>query len=236
MKQSFLLSLSLSVIFFSACAQSPGGPTTSKSTKHVGGRCEGCEAIHECPVPFAQLNNTDTLPDFNGRGEKLEISGVVYQRDGKTPAKDVVIYIYHTDQSGVYPPGENAKGWQQRHGYIRGWVKTNSDGVYRFYTLRPAAYPNRRDPQHIHITIKEPELNEYWIDEYLFEDDPFLTNKPDTKNARGGNGVVKIEQQNGIGKVKRDIILGLNVPDYPSVRLLVPGAGFASIIAMLGSH
>ena len=36
----------------------------------VGGNCEGCEAIYESPVPFAELNAIDTLPDFNESGSK----------------------------------------------------------------------------------------------------------------------------------------------------------------------
>ena len=56
---------------------------------------------------------------------KIEISGIVYQRDGKTPAKDVVIYIYHTDQAGHYTAKAGQTGRAKRHGYIRGWVKTD---------------------------------------------------------------------------------------------------------------
>ena len=37
--------------------------------------------------PFEKLTNTGNLPDYNEKGPKLEISGIVYQRDGKTPAK-----------------------------------------------------------------------------------------------------------------------------------------------------
>ena len=92
--------------------------------KHVGGTCEGCEAIHESPTPFASMNNLCTLPDWNDQGRKLEVSGVVYKANG-SPAPDVVIYVYHTDQTGIYPTKGNEKGWGKRHGYIRGWMKTN---------------------------------------------------------------------------------------------------------------
>ncbi len=40
--------------------------------------------------------------------------------------------------------------------------------------LKPAAYPGRTDPAHIHITIKEPDKSEYYIDDFLFDDDPLL--------------------------------------------------------------
>ena len=48
----------------------------------------------------------------------------------------------------------------RRHGYIRGWMKTNEKGQYRFYTLKPASYPNSTAVKHIHPTIKEPGKNE----------------------------------------------------------------------------
>lgn len=186
-----------------------------RQNKVVGGRCEGCEAIHESPVAFDQLPDVDTLPDFHDHGERIELSGMVYQKDGKTPAKDVVIYIYHTDQTGVYPMNGDEEGWAKRHGYIRGWAKTNEKGEYRFYTLRPASYPNSTNPQHIHVTIKEPGLNEYWIDDIHFSDDPLVTasiREPEGK--RGGHGLVTLQKHDGISKAKRDIVLGKNIPGY----------------------
>jgi protocatechuate 3,4-dioxygenase, beta subunit len=207
--QFFLIAICFS---FSACSQ-------TADTKKIGGACEGCEAIHESPVAFEKLTSTVTLPDFNDAGPKIEISGIVYQRDGMTPAKDVVIYVYHTDQSGVYPTKGNETGWGKRHGFIRGWVKTDKNGFYQIYTLKPAAYPNRKDPAHIHITIKEPGKNEYYIDEFLFADDPLLP-KQRQANPRGGDGVVKlVDTEKNIAHATRHIFLGLNVPDYPYAGL-----------------
>lgn len=207
-KLSFLIAATF--VSFSACSQ---------STKKIGGACEGCEAIHESPMAFDKLKSVVTLPDFSDAGPQIEISGIVYQRDGMTPAKDVVIYVYHTDQTGVYPSKGNETGWGKRHGYIRGWVKTDKNGFYQIYTLRPAAYPNRKDPAHIHITIKEPDKNEYYIDEYLFADDPLLPTKRGA-NPRGGDGVVKlVDTEKNISHATRHIILGLNVPDYPYAGL-----------------
>jgi len=199
--------------------------TAKKQTQygmHVGGQCEGCEAIHESPVPFDSLKNITWLPDWNdkarlpdGQGRKLEVNGVVYNANGK-PAPNVVIYVYHTDQTGIYPKKGDEKGWGKRHGYIRGWMKTNEKGEYKFFTLRPAAYPGGQNPEHIHITIKEPDKNEYWIDEYLFDDDPILTQK-ERKNCedRGGSGIIKVKDDGNILKAERNIYLGKNIPDYP---------------------
>lgn len=218
--RSFQLLLIGCTLSLHGCSQ-----TNSKSTVDnkpapnevkVGGGCEGCEAIYESPVAFEQLNEVDTLPDFNDPGTTIEISGTIYHRDGKTPAKDVILYIYHTDQKGLYPRKGNEKGWAKRHGYIRGWVKTDANGFYKFYTLVPASYPNSNNPKHIHPTIKEPGKSEYWIDEFVFDDDPLL---PEEERKRthpvGGGGVLKTEMKNGMLKATRNIILGLNVRDYP---------------------
>jgi protocatechuate 3,4-dioxygenase beta subunit len=196
------------------CAQN-AVKTNTASTKHVGGNCEGCEAIFESPVTFTQLKSVDTLPDFSEPGPKMEISGIVYQRDGKTPAKDVVLYVYHTDQTGHYTPGPNAKGWEKRNGRIRGWIKTDQRGFYKFYTLRPGHYPNTNIPAHVHIVIKEPDKNEYYIDEYLFQGDSFLSpSEISRQEKRGGSGIISLENKGGMLHGKRNIILGLNIPNY----------------------
>ncbi len=151
MKSIVLTAILISFLYSSGCSQATNKKnSTGNNSVHVGGSCEGCEAIYESPITLGKLSWIDTLPDFNDNGPRLEISGTIYQRDGKTPAKDVVLYIYHTDQTGQYPTKGNATGWGKRHGYIRGWIKTNEKGQYKFYTLLPAAYPGRLDPAHIH--------------------------------------------------------------------------------------
>ncbi len=215
------ISITFSLFFcltLKSCGQNSNGnnPVVSKNEKHVGGNCEGCEGIYESPVPFEQLNEVDTLPDFNETGPKIGISGIIYKADGKTPAPGIVLYIYHTDQKGNYSKKGGEKGWAKRHGYIRGWIKTNEKGEYQFYTLVPASYPNSNNPKHIHPTIKEPGFSEYWIEEFVFDDDPLL---PDSERNRaepvGGNGVLKTIMKDGMLRATRNIILGLNVRDYP---------------------
>ena len=217
MKSIILLFTSTALIVLQGCGQNPSFPkNTDKALIKVGGVCEGCEAIYESPLPFDKLDETDTLPDFNGPGQKIEISGIIYKADGKTPAPGVVLYIYHTNQKGLYTAGDNATGWAKRHGAIRGWVKTNQEGFYKFYTLIPASYPTGNNPKHIHPTIKEPGFTEYWIDDFVFDDDPLLLQKERNKsNAAGGNGVLKAVNKNGILAATRNIILGLHVKDYP---------------------
>ncbi len=185
----------------------------AKTQQIVGGPCEGCEAIFE--YGDKKLTHTDTLPDFKQTEPKLKLTGTVYKKDGKTPAKDVILYIYQTNRNGLYTTKGDENGWAKRHGYIRGWIKTDTTGKYTFYTFRPAAYPNGREPEHIHITVKEPDKNEYYIDAFVFADDPFLKQKEKNQfNNRGGSGIVNPELKDGILTVERAIILGLNIPNY----------------------
>ncbi|HWQ35643.1 MAG TPA: hypothetical protein VNQ79_22545 [Blastocatellia bacterium] len=178
--------------------------------KIVGGGCEGCEAIHD-GMP-AQLSWETTITDKNEPGEPLEISGTIYKSDGKTPAAGVILYVYQTSAKGYY---ESAPG-ATRHGRIRGWMKTDAQGRYKFRTVRPGAYPGRNIPAHIHPVIKEPDKNEYYLDEYRFDDDPHLTAAERAKEEkRGGSGIIRVtKNQSGVWIGRRDIILGLNIPNY----------------------
>ena len=181
--------------------------------KIVGGPCEGCEAIFE--YGKKSLIAIDTLPLFLETEPKLKITGQVFQKDGKSPASEVLVYIYHTNREGIYQIKGDENGWAKRHGFIRGWVITDSEGNYTFYTFRPAAYPSRDEPEHIHLTVKEPGKTAYYLDEFVFADDPLLTKERKIHlQNRGGSGIVNPTLENGILTIHRDLILGKNIPGY----------------------
>lgn len=186
---------------------------TQAQKKWVGGGCDGCELIY-AGMP-KQLNSETTLSGSNEPGEPMEISGTIFKLDGKTPAAGVILYVYHTNAKGDYEPAAN-QTTAKRHGKLRGWVKTNEQGQYKFRSIKPAAYPNFRDPAHIHPIIKESDKNEYYIDEYRFDDDPLLTAAERAKQEmRGGSGIIQLTKNaNGVWVGRRDIVLGKNVPNY----------------------
>src|SRR5688572_7799101 len=135
MKLFFVLAVTLVSIV--ACTQNSNPRAVSANEIQVGGSCEGCQAIHESPVPFDSLKSSTWLPDWNEKGKKLAVSGVVYKADG-TPASNIIRDVYHTDQTGRYPSRRDEKGWGRRHGYVRGGMKTERYGGYQLCALRPA--------------------------------------------------------------------------------------------------
>lgn len=178
------------------------------------GNCEGCEAIFE--YGDRTITSELTLPDFNDEGLKIKVTGTVYKPDGTTPAENVILYVYHTNQNGIYENKNNATNWERRHGYIRGWVKTDVNGNYTFYTLKPGIYPSRSSPAHIHITVLEPDCKFYWLGSYHFAGDQLLTDDEiNPVSPRGGSsGLLNLIREGDLWVGTRDIILGKNVPGY----------------------
>jgi protocatechuate 3,4-dioxygenase beta subunit len=211
------LPILLSVILFSLFVVSTSCRAQTKpltSTAIVGGGCDGCRGIYD-NMP-QQVDWQTTIASAAEPGERMEISGTIYQVDGKTPAPNVILYVYHTDAKGLYSPAPDEAAAARRHGHLRGWMKTNERGEYKFASIRPAHYPNSRGPAHIHAIVKEPDKNEYWIDEYLFDDDPAVTREPRPKvENRGGSGIIHLARNSdGTWVGRRDIVLGLNIPNY----------------------
>jgi len=166
----------------------------------------------------ANIAATDTSPGWNEKGQKLMVSGVVHERDGKTLAVGVVLYYWQTDNNGVYSPSAELDPRAKRHGHIRGWVKTDASGRYAIRTIRPAPYPHTDNPSHIHIAIKEPRIAvAYYIDELVFDDDKLLTpHKREQLENRGGSGILKVSTSGDLQVAEHDVVLGLNIPDYPT--------------------
>jgi len=205
----------LCLLWMSCHGQTPNA-TPGSNAKIVGGGCDGCELMY-IGIP-ENIRSEDTSPGWNEKGQKLVVTGTVFQLDGKTPAKDVIIYYWQTDDDGYYSPKPGMDERIKRHGHIRGWVKTDANGQYTIKTIRPAPYPDDVLPAHIHLSVKEPDVaNEYYTDEINFDDDTLLIPhfKKYPQENRGGSGVVRVLLKDSLQVAEHDIILGLNIPNYP---------------------
>jgi protocatechuate 3,4-dioxygenase beta subunit len=145
------------------------------------------------------------------KSEKIIISGIVFKEDGITPQSDVIIYIHHTNSSGIYPKRGNETGNGKYHGYLRGWMKTDSLGRYRFITRRPAPYQTHGgEPAHIHYNYQAPGYPEVWITGLWFADDPRVTDqlRKNVKRPAGKTNIVTLSRNKyGILEGQRDIVI-----------------------------
>lgn len=171
-----------------------------KNAKSVG--AEGMGAI-DAPANISWKTVLSTDAD---KGEKMIVSGTVFESDGKTPAPNVLIYLYHTDIEGFY----GRKSGEHKHGRYRGWILTDKQGRYEFQTIKPAPYPENRFAAHIHTTLTTAAMKEDWIDSYLFEGDTLISarERQDAGKKGGFNPILKLEKNtNGIWTARRDIQL-----------------------------
>ncbi len=211
-----LAALGLGVLTGALACAGAAVPTVPVAAREpvVGLPCEDCDAIFVAQPAVIPSVARIALPDEPG--EPLTFEGVV-TRDGK-PVAGIVVYAHHTNARGIYPTTETLSGTAAyRHGRLRGFVKSDAQGRFRFDTIRPAGYPGTAIPAHIHLHILEPGRCTYWIGDVLFDDDPRLTAEERARSgSRGGPGIaVPRRTESGGWIVTRDIHLGQGVPGYP---------------------
>ncbi len=124
--------------------------------------------------PFWHLLDDPSWADltrFGAMGEKLTLTGAVYDGDGK-PCPDACVEIWQSDP----PASDSFPGF--------GRSATNAQGEYRFVTIRPGPVPGRGNAQqapHIAICVLARGLmrglvtRAYFHGEALNEADPLLT-------------------------------------------------------------
>ena len=125
-------------------------------------------------------------------GQRIVVHGRVLDGDGR-PVPDALLEIWQANSGGRYrhvvdqwpaPLDPNFAG--------AGRVATDSDGRYRFTTIKPGAYPWRNHPNawrpaHIHFSVFGRAFTQrlvtqmYFPGDPLFFQDPILNSVPDDK-------------------------------------------------------
>lgn len=157
----------------------------------------------------ANLNNVDSIPDFSEKAEKLKITGTIYQSDGVTPAKDVILYIFQPDENGNYQMERDAN--RKRYVHHRAWIKTDADGKYTFYTFMPGKLFRTKELKQIHRIIKEPGKAEQELAPFFFNDDPLIPDLTLACRAEAVKSMLRIEEKDGMYVATKDIKLNKTI-------------------------
>ena len=139
-------------------------------------------------------------------GERLEVKGVVYAADARTPVPNASLYVYQTDARGHYRP-EDAMGNQNPRLMLL--LRSDAAGRYSYRTIRPGSYPGTRVPRHIHYEVAA-EGHASRIFEIVFDADPLVTAEIRKQAAEPGSvySIRPIEPgPGGVGQVTQDVVL-----------------------------
>jgi protocatechuate 3,4-dioxygenase beta subunit len=156
-----------------------------------------------------EISNTDTIPDFHTKENKLKITGTIYLADGVTPAKDVIFYICQSDENGEY----QLKKDEHRKRYVehRGWIKTDADGRYTFYTFMPGKFLSSKELKQIQRVIKEPGKSEYQMSSFYFDDDPIIPELSLANRSIIVKSMLRLEKEGDMYVTNKDFKLKSNI-------------------------
>jgi len=173
------------------------------------------------PVTAADSDLTTRYRD-EAMGQRIIVTGRVLDSDGRA-VPDTLVEIWQANAAGRYkhrvddhpaPLDPNFDG--------AGRCLTDSEGRYRFITIKPGAYPWRNHhnawrPAHIHFSVFGRAFTQrlvtqmYFPDDPLFSQDPIFNSVPDEKARQ---------------RMIAAFDLGLTVPDW--------GLGFTWDIVLRG--
>jgi protocatechuate 3,4-dioxygenase beta subunit len=116
-------------------------------------------------------------------GQRIIVTGRVLDEQGG-PVARTLVEVWQANPAGRYiHPVDNWPGPLDPNFLGIGRCLTDAQGVYRFLTIRPGAYPwqnheNAWRPAHIHFSVFGPASVSRLITQMYFPDDPLLATDP----------------------------------------------------------
>lgn len=112
-------------------------------------------------------------------GEPLVISGRVLASDGCTPLGDVTVEAWHANAQGEYYNVLDERRDPPQQYRLRGRLRTDAQGTYRFETIMPGSYKMgiATRPRHVHFIASHPRASQL-VTQMYFAGDPHLDDDP----------------------------------------------------------
>jgi protocatechuate 3,4-dioxygenase, beta subunit len=159
--------------------------------------------------------DTDLTRQHRGEplGERIVLSGRVLDGDGR-PLRNSLIEIWQANAAGRYPdPVDDHPAPLDPNFTGAGRCLTDSDGGYRFITVKPGAYPwknheNAWRPAHVHFSLIGPGLANRLVTQMYFPGDPLLRLDPILQSIADPRGRERLVAQFDLGVTVPDWALG----------------------------
>ncbi|QDK77208.1 protocatechuate 3,4-dioxygenase subunit beta [Spirosoma sp. KCTC 42546] len=116
-------------------------------------------------------------------GERIVVHGKVMDENGR-PIPHTLIEIWQANAAGRYVHKVDQHDAPLDPNFLgTGRVLTDAEGNYRFYTIKPGAYPwgnhyNAWRPNHIHFSLFGPNITTRLVTQMYFPGDPLLQYDP----------------------------------------------------------
>jgi protocatechuate 3,4-dioxygenase beta subunit len=116
-------------------------------------------------------------------GERIVVSGRVLDANGR-PVVNTLVEVWQANAAGRYPHKRDQHNAPTDPNFTgAGRTQTDSEGRYRFVTIRPGEYPWRNHynawrPAHIHFSLFGPAFSTRLVTQMYFPGDPLLEFDP----------------------------------------------------------
>jgi protocatechuate 3,4-dioxygenase beta subunit len=134
---------------------------------------------------FCDVKASDLTRQHSGEplGERIIVSGRVMDEDG-CPLRDTLIEIWQANSAGRYLHNNDQHNAPLDPNFTGcGHTLTDSEGRYRFVTIRPGQYPwtnshNAWRAAHIHLSVFGPAFATRLVTQMFFPGDPLIPFDP----------------------------------------------------------
>lgn len=116
-------------------------------------------------------------------GERIVVHGKVLNENGQ-PVPHTLVEIWQANAAGRYVHKVDKHAAPLDPNFLgAGRTRTDRDGYYCFYTIKPGAYPwgnhfNAWRPNHIHFSLFGPNITTRLVTQMYFPGDPLLNYDP----------------------------------------------------------
>ena len=159
--------------------------------------------------PGAPMRSDIIPPD--SKGSPMNLKGIIFKEDGKTPLNNVLVEIWQCDENEHYDNTSDSY-------LFRGAIKTGKNGKYAFKTIVPVPYkadPNDEAswrPAHIHMRVSVAEQQDL-ITQIYFKGDKYNDTDTSASSPQAVNRILNIvKNSSGENTVTFDVVMSKEFP------------------------